>query len=80
MILAISVASIALMCPLMSFAATLLFKNAGSQFIAVWIETTAMNFPAAFFLQLIYVGPLVRFIFRHIFPEKEGARQTASEM
>ena len=37
MILAISVASIALMCPLMSFAATLLFKNAGSQFIAVWI-------------------------------------------
>ena len=80
MILAISVASIALMCPLMSFAATLLFKNAGSQFIAVWIETTAMNFPAAFFLQLIYVGPLVRFIFRHIFPEKEGAHQTASEM
>ena len=60
--------------------ATLLFKNAGSQFIAVWIETTAMNFPAAFFLQLIYVGPLVRFIFRHIFPEKEGAHQTASEM
>ena len=80
MILALSVASIALMCPLMSFAATLLFKNAGSQFIAVWIETTAMNFPAAFFLQLIYVGPLVRFIFRHIFPEKEGAHQTASEM
>ena len=53
MILAISVASIALMCPLMSFAATLLFKNAGSQFIAVWIETTAMNFPAAFLHTMI---------------------------
>ena len=68
------------MCPLMSFFATLFFKNAGNQFIAVWLETTAMNFPAAFFLQLIYVGPLVRFIFRHVFPEKEGTRQAASEM
>ena len=80
MILAISVASIALMCPLMSFFATLFFKNAGNQFIAVWLETTAMNFPAAFFLQLIYVGPLVRFIFRHVFPEKEETRQAVSEM
>ena len=79
-ILAISVPSIAFMCPLMSFAATLLFKNAGNQFVAVWLQTTAMNFPMAFFWQLIYAGPIVRFIFRHIFPEKEGARQTASEM
>ena len=47
-ILAISVPSIAFMCPLMSFAATLLFKNAGNQFVAVWLQTTAMNFPMAF--------------------------------
>ena len=79
MILAISVASVAFMCPLMSLAATILFKNAGGQFVAVWLQTTAFNFPAAFFLQLIYVGPLVRFIFRHIFPEKAGAQQTAPE-
>lgn len=74
------VSKLAFMCPLMSFAATLLFKNAGNQFVAVWLQTTAMNFPMAFFWQLIYAGPIVRFIFRHIFPEKEGARQTASEM
>lgn len=48
-VLAISVVSIIGMCPLMSLAATLLFKNAGSQFIAVWLETTALNFPMAFF-------------------------------
>ena len=71
-ILAISVASVAFMCPLMSLAATILFKNAGSQFVAVWLQTTAMNFPMAFFWQLIYAGPIVRFIFRHIFKENEA--------
>ena len=50
------------MCPCMSFAATLLFKNAGSQMIAVWLQTTVMNFPMAFFLQLCFAGPIVRFV------------------
>lgn len=75
MILAISVASVAFMCPMMSFFATLFFKHAGNQFIAVWLQTTFMNFPVAFFWQLIYAGPIVRFIFRHIFPEKENAKE-----
>lgn len=79
-ILAISVPSVAFMCPLMSLAATILFKNAGNQFIAVWLQTTAFNFPMAFFWQLIYAGPIVRFIFRHIFPEKENAKEAATTM
>ena len=57
-VLAISVVSIIGMCPLMSLAATLLFKNAGSQFIAVWLETTALNFPMAFFWQLCFAGSI----------------------
>lgn len=65
-ILAISVASIACMCPLMSLAATLLLKQPS---LSVWVSTTAINFPMAFFWQLIYAGPIVRFIFRHLFPE-----------
>ena len=77
-ILAISVASVAFMCPLMSLAATILFKNAGSQFIAVWLQTTAMNFPMAFFWQLIYAGPIVRFIFRHIFRENEAVQAVSA--
>lgn len=36
-VLGISVISVIFMCPLMSLAATLLFKNAGSEVIAVWI-------------------------------------------
>ena len=63
--------SIILMCPCMSFAATLLFKNAGSQMIAVWLQTTVMNFPMAFFLQLCFAGPIVRFVFGKIFNEIE---------
>lgn len=56
------------MCPMMSFVAVVLFKNAfGPQLIAVWIQTTIINFPMAFFWQLFAAGPLVRTIFRKIF-------------
>ena len=51
---------------LMSLAATLLFKHAGVQVIAVWFETTAKNFPMALLWQLFFAGPLVRFVFRHL--------------
>ncbi len=64
---AISIAIICIMCPIMSFIATLLFKNAGFEFFAVWFKTTFLNFPVAFFWQLCYCGPLIRLIFRSIF-------------
>ena len=76
-VIAISAVSVICMCPLMSFAATLLFKNAGSEIVAVWLQTTALNFPMAFFYQFCYAGPLVRFIFRHIFPEKNEGGEAA---
>ena len=66
----ISIAIICIMCPVMSFIATLLFKNSGTQFIAVWLQTTFLNFPVAFFWQLCYCGPLIRLIFRAIFKNK----------
>lgn len=69
-VLGISVISVIFMCPLMSLAATILFKNAGSQFVAVWLQTTAMNFPMAFFWQLCFAGPFVRKVFGLLFREK----------
>lgn len=71
LILAISSITVCLMCPTMSFFATLLFKSAGKEFIAVWFQTTALNFPMAFFWQIFFAGPLVRTIFGMIFKEKE---------
>ena len=73
LVLAISAVSVAFMCPCMSLAATLLFKHAGSQIIPVWLQTTAMNFPMAFFWQIFYAGPFVRFVFGKLFPAKESA-------
>ena len=68
LVLAISAVSVAFMCPCMSLAATLLIKHAAvSQIIPTWLQTTAMNFPMAFFLQLFASGPLVRFIFGKMF-------------
>lgn len=63
MILGISAMSVCLMCPLMSLAATILFKNAGSQFVAVWLQTTVMNFPMALCFQIFIAGPFVRNVF-----------------
>ena len=49
-------------------AATVLIKHAPvSQIIPTWLQTTAMNFPMAFFWQLFAAGPLVRFIFGKMF-------------
>lgn len=69
-ILSISVFSICIMCPLMSLVATIFIKGmVNSEVISVWLQTTVLNFPMAFFLQLFAVGPLVRFIFGKIFKE-----------
>ncbi|SFG80207.1 Protein of unknown function [Lachnospiraceae bacterium C7] len=66
--LAISAVIVCIMCPIMSFIATLLFKDAGSQIFAVWLQTFAFNFPMAFIWQIFYAGPFVRFITKPILP------------
>lgn len=70
-ILAISVFSILFICPMMSFAATILFNGGfNSEIVATWAGLTVKNFPMAFFWQLFVAGPIVRFIFGKIFREK----------
>ena len=68
-ILSISVFSVMFMCPMMSLAATILFKGGllQGEIISIWIKTTIMNFPMAFFWQLCFAGPVVRKIFALIF-------------
>ena len=71
-ILAISAMTVCLMCPMMSFAATVLFKGVDSQLIAKWVQLTVTNFPMALCWQIFIAGPLVRLIFEKIFREKEA--------
>ncbi len=61
---AMSICICCIMCPTMSLVATFLFKTPS---FGTWIKTWAMNFPMAICYQLIYCGPLVRWIFRLIF-------------
>ena len=67
LMLGISSMIVCIMCPVMSLAATLLFKDAGPQWFAVWTQTTVMNFPMAFFSQIFYIVPFVLLIFRVLF-------------
>lgn len=62
---AVSAMIVCIMCPVMSLIATLLFKTPS---FATWIHTWALNMPMALIWQLLYCGPLVRLIFRTIFP------------
>ena len=59
--------TVCFMCPSMSPWATLIFKQAGVQIAAVWLQTVAINFPMALCWQIFFCGPLVRFLFRLIF-------------
>lgn len=70
---AISVASVWIMCPCMSFAAAVLFKGGLFQreFLSIWIKTTVLNYPMAFFWQFFVAGPLVRMVFRSVFRERK---------
>lgn len=74
-IAAISAASVWIMCPCMSFIATVLFKGGlfQSEFLSIWVKTTALNFPVAFFWQFFVAGPLVRLIFGLIFRQSNKA-------
>ncbi|MBB5226724.1 DUF2798 domain-containing protein [Treponema ruminis] len=63
-ILSISICSVWLMCPLMSLAATILFKGGfQKEMISIWLQTTVFNYPMAAFWQLLVAGPVVRGIF-----------------
>ena len=66
-ILAISSVTVCLMCPTMSFIATLLFMNPGKEIIALWLQKWAQNFPMALCWQIFFAGPVVRRIFGLLF-------------
>lgn len=69
----ISTVTVAIMCPLMSFAASLIFGDHSRNIIAQWLETTVRNFPMALFWQLFYGGTLVRFLFSRMFANEKTA-------
>lgn len=57
---------VCLMCPIMSLIATILFKNAGIEIIAVWLETATFNFPMALAWQIFFGGAFIRYLDKKI--------------
>lgn len=57
-----------IMCPIMSFWATIIFKfNGFSSLICIYLETLALNFPMALLWQIFFAGPFVRKVDNLIF-------------
>ncbi|WP_242857027.1 DUF2798 domain-containing protein [Pseudobacteroides cellulosolvens] len=67
---AIICSTIILMCPMMSFVATILYNGITPEFLAQWMQKIVFNFPFAFFSQLFFIQPLVRFLFGIIFKKQ----------
>ncbi|WP_010251181.1 DUF2798 domain-containing protein [Acetivibrio cellulolyticus] len=68
---AIICATVGLMCPMMSFIATILYNGINIEFLANWMQKIVINFPFALLSQLFFIQPFVRFLFGTIF-KKQG--------
>jgi len=64
---AIICSTVCLMCPMMSFIATILYNGINAEFFANWMQKVVRNFPLAFFSQLFFIQPFVRFLFGTIY-------------
>jgi hypothetical protein len=77
-IVAVQIATVCLMCPMMSLAATAIFKaNIDAPLLGKWLTTFAANFPMAMFWQLLIAGPIVRWVVNMI-PESSNTAARGS--
>jgi hypothetical protein len=74
---AIICATVSLMCPMMSFVATILYNGITAEFLAQWMQKIVFNFPFAFFSELFFIQPLVRFLFGAIFKKQLEKQMSA---
>ena len=67
-IFTISICTVCLMCPLMSFTMNLIHSGLSYELFFIWLKAIAFCFPFALGWQLFVAGPVVRFVFSRIFP------------
>ena len=86
---AVICATVGIMCPVMSFLAAWFYYPYYDGFnlltlLANWLKLLCYNFPFAYFSQLFFIQPLVRFLFKHIFAkdikEREKAHADAKQL
>ena len=65
--IAVQVATVLLMCPMMSLVAAIVFKaDAAAPLYAKWLMTFLFNLPMAMLWQLLVAGPLVRGVIKRV--------------
>jgi len=73
--------TVSLMCPMMSFAATIIHNGFTTEFLAQWLQKIVFNFPFAFFTQLFFIQPVVRATFGLLFKKKQiGAKSNETTL
>lgn len=66
-IVAVQIATVCLMCPMMSLVATLVFKaEVPAPLPLKWLQTVAVNLPMAMTWQLLVAGPVVRGVVKKV--------------
>lgn len=68
--LAMQCFTVAIMVPTVTLIATFIHGGITQDWFYTWIKTAFRSFPVALVLQVLYIGPLVRLIFRSIFRRK----------
>ncbi|OXS25323.1 MAG: hypothetical protein BI182_16640 [Acetobacterium sp. MES1] len=64
---AMAVCTVCFMAPMMTLYVSILHHGLVSDIVTLWLPKLVMNFPFAICIQLFYVGPFVRFVFRNLF-------------
>ena len=75
-ILVVQGLTVSMVVPAVTLFASLLHGGVNPGFFPRWIQLAGQCFPAALILQVFYIGPLVRWLFRLLFRrnEKSAAR------
>lgn len=69
-ILSIQSFTVCLIVPVITLFATFLHHGFNASWFSQWIQTWVLCFPMAYFLQIFFVGPFVRLLFRTIFKKQ----------
>lgn len=70
-VLLMTLLMVSFMATLMSLTVTAINVPFNADFISTWLSQLARNYPIAFFVQLLIVGPAVRFTHASLFPKPE---------
>jgi hypothetical protein len=68
-----------LMAPMMTLFVTILHNGFSADVVPLWLSKLVVNFPFALCLQIFYVGPLVRWVFKLIFNSRPFAHSSYSQ-